>query len=334
VKASANRAIRAATADDAVAATLGFPSLAVALLGTERDGRLLVLDNCEHVRDAAADTAERLLDGRAELTVLATSREPLDLPDERVVPLSPLALPSGDDVTGSPAVDLLLTRARDGGHELVLDGDGAAAVAALCRRLDGLPLALELAAARTRSLTPAEILAHLDSRHAVLGRNRGPHRHRSLDAAIGWSYDGLPDPTARFFDRLGVFAGRFTADEARAVAGDPGTAALWDSVDTGDLDAFADLLDTPGEAVAPAHDALRTWRSRRRERALRYTLDWRAVTVEPAPVTGRWVVLAPSADEPVAASVVARLRERGAGEVELVVAPAAPGGPRPPRWPR
>ncbi|MDN5860944.1 MAG: hypothetical protein L0H84_20255, partial [Pseudonocardia sp.] len=92
--------------------------------------------------------------------------------------------------------------------------------------LDGLPLALELAAARTRSLTPAEILAHLDSRHAVLGRNRGPHRHRSLDAAIGWSYDRLPDPTARFFDRLGVFAGRFTADEARAVAGDPGAAAL------------------------------------------------------------------------------------------------------------
>ncbi|MDN5932405.1 MAG: hypothetical protein L0I24_15295, partial [Pseudonocardia sp.] len=211
---------------DAVAATLGFPSLAVALLGTGRDGRLLVLDNCEHVRDAAADTAERLLGGWADLTVLATSREPLDLPDERVVPLSPLALPSGDDVTGSPAVDLLLTRARDGGHELVLDGDGAAAVAALCRRLDGLPLALELAAARTRSLTPGEILAHLDSRHAVLGRNRGPHRHRSLDAAIGWSYDRLPDPTARFFDRLGVFAGRFTADEARAVAGDPGTAAL------------------------------------------------------------------------------------------------------------
>ncbi|MBW0091333.1 hypothetical protein I4I73_18625 [Pseudonocardia sp. KRD-184] len=211
---------------DAVAATLGFPSLAAALLGTGRDRRLLVLDNCEHVRDAAADTVERLLDGCAELTVLATSREPLDLPDERVVPLSPLALPSGDDVAGSPAVDLLLTRARDGGHELVLDGDGAAAVAALCRRLDGLPLALELAAARTRSLTPAEILAHLDSRHAVLGRSRGPRRHRSLDAAIGWSYDRLPEPTARFFDRLGVFAGRFTADEARAVAGDAGTSAL------------------------------------------------------------------------------------------------------------
>lgn len=216
---------------DAVGATLGFPSLAVALLGQERDACLLVLDNCEHVLDAAADTARLLLDGRPELTVVATSREPLDLPDERVLPLSPLALPPGDDpdrLTDSPAAALLLTRARDAGHQIVLDVDGTAAVVALCRRLDGLPLALELAAARTRSLTPGEILAHLDSRLDLLSRasDRGPRRHRSLEAAIGWSYDRLPGPTARFFDRLGVFTGRFTADEACAVAGEPGTDAL------------------------------------------------------------------------------------------------------------
>ncbi len=216
---------------DAVAATLGFPSLAVALLAPGRDARLLVLDNCEHLLDAAADTTRRLLDGRPQLTVLATSREPLQLPEERVLPLTPLALPPADDpdrLADSPAAALLLARARDAGHEIVLDAGSAAAVAALCRRLDGLPLALELAAARTRSLTPGEILTHLDSRLDLLSRagNRGPVRHRSLEAAIGWSYDRLPDPTARFFDRLGVFAGRFTADEARAVAGDPGTDPL------------------------------------------------------------------------------------------------------------
>ncbi|MCO1660876.1 ATP-binding protein [Pseudonocardia humida] len=211
---------------DAVAAALGFPSLAAALLAPRRDGLLLVLDNCEHVLDAAADTAARLLDGRPELTVLATSREPLGLADERILPLAPLALPAVDDpdrLADSPAAALLLAHARAAGHELVLDVAGAAAVAALCRRLDGLPLALELAAARTRSLTPSEILAHLDDRLDLLSRadHRGPRRHRSLEAAISWSYDRLPEPTARFFDRLGVFAGRFTADEARVVAGAP-----------------------------------------------------------------------------------------------------------------
>ncbi|WP_214407794.1 ATP-binding protein [Pseudonocardia lacus] len=211
---------------DAVAAALGFPSLAAALLAPRRDALLLVLDNCEHVLDAAADTAARLLDGRPELTVLATSREPLGLAGERVLPLAPLAPPAGDDpdrLADSPAAALLLAHARAAGHEPVLDAAGAAAVAALCRRLDGLPLALELAAARTRSLTPSEILTHLDDRLDLLSRagNRGPRRHRSLEAAISWSYDRLPEPTARFFDRLGVFAGRFTADEARAVAGEP-----------------------------------------------------------------------------------------------------------------
>ncbi|HSK60102.1 MAG TPA: hypothetical protein VK935_13735 [Actinomycetospora sp.] len=215
----------------AVGEALGFPSLDAALVGLSGVRMLVVLDNCEHVLDAAADAASRLLATCPEVSVLATSREPLDLPGERVVPLPPLALPTDDDLEtlrDSPAAALLLSRARDAGSEIALDADTAPSIAALCRRLDGLPLALELAAARTRSLTPAEILAHLDQRLDLLSRSRdrGPWRHRSLETAIEWSYARLPEPTARFFDRLGVFDGRFTAQEAHAVAGTGGADVL------------------------------------------------------------------------------------------------------------
>ncbi|MDD7964806.1 ATP-binding protein [Actinomycetospora lemnae] len=215
----------------AVGEALGFPSLDAAVVGLSGVRMLVVLDNAEHVLDAAADAARRLLATSPGISVLATSREPLELPGERVVPLSPLALPDDDDpehLRDSPAAALLLSRARDAGSDVTLDIDSAPAVAALCRRLDGLPLALELAAARTRSLTPAEILTHLDERLDLLSRSRdrGPSRHRSLETAIAWSYARLPGPTARFFDRLGVFDGRFTAQEARAVAGAPGADVL------------------------------------------------------------------------------------------------------------
>ncbi|HXV92829.1 MAG TPA: BTAD domain-containing putative transcriptional regulator, partial [Pseudonocardia sp.] len=211
----------------AVGDALGFPSLEAALMGLGADPRLLLLDNCEHVLDPAASAVGALLDTCPGLTVLATSREPLGLPGEQVVPLSPLPLPEGDDparLLDSPSAALLLTRAREAGSAIVLDDpDTATAVAELCRRLDGLPLALELAAARTRSMTPAEILAHLDRRLDLLRRTRerGPQRHRSLETAIAWSYDRLPASTQRFFARLGVFSGRFTAEEAHAVAGEP-----------------------------------------------------------------------------------------------------------------
>jgi predicted ATPase len=222
---------RASDVSVAVGEALGFPSLDAALVGLSGVRMLVVLDNCEHVLDAAADAAGRLLATCSEVSVLATSREPLDLPGERVVPLPPLALPTDDDpeaLRDSPAAALLLSRARDAGGELALDLDSAPSIAALCRRLDGLPLALELAAARTRSLTPAEILAHLDQRLDLLSRSRdrGPWRHRSLETAIEWSYARLPEPTARFFDRLGVFDGRFTAQEAHAVAGTGGADVL------------------------------------------------------------------------------------------------------------
>lgn len=209
-----------------VAHALGFPSLDAAVIGLTGTERLLVLDNCEHVLDAAAVAVERLA-GCPGVTVLATSREPLAVAGEKVLPLRPLALPDGDDVErlrDAPAVALLLARARDAGAEIELDTDTATAVVALCKRLDGLPLAIELAAARTRSLTPAEILGHLEHRLDLLvrPRRRGPPRHRSIDAAIAWSHERLPEPARRLFDRLGVFAGRFTAENALGVAGEPG----------------------------------------------------------------------------------------------------------------
>jgi predicted ATPase len=212
--------------DAAVADVLGYPSLAAALVGTADVEALVVLDNCEHVLDAAAELVHRVLAGCPRVTVLATSRERLDVSDEHVFPLLPLAVPVSDDpvdLHGSPAIELLVDRARAAGCDLTVDVDGAD-LGALCRRLDGLPLALELAAARTTSLTPAEILIHLEQRQDLLARrrSRGPRRHRSLDTAIAWSHDRVPEATRTFFDRLGVFAGRFTAEQAAAVAGDDG----------------------------------------------------------------------------------------------------------------
>lgn len=218
---------RADEVDAAVADALGFPSSAAALVGLADVEALVVLDNCEHVLDAAAELVERLLAGCPRVTVLATSRERLDVPDEHVFPLPPLSVPDSDDpvdLHGSPAVELLVDRARAAGRDLAVGVDGAD-LGALCRRLDGLPLALELAAARTTSLTPAEILVHLEQGQDLLARrrSRGPRRHRSLDATIGWSHGRMPPATRRFFDRLGVFAGRFTAEQAAVVAGEQGS---------------------------------------------------------------------------------------------------------------
>jgi predicted ATPase len=239
----------------AVGAALGYPSLPAALVGLADADALVLLDNCEHVLDAAAHVVTRLLGECPRVAVLATSRERLELPEERVLPLHPLSLPTGDTVAqlrDSAAVTLLLARARAAGSELTLDAGSAEAIASLCRRLDGLPLALELAAARTTALTPAEILAHLDDRHDLLRRRRprGPERHRSLEAAVGWSHARLPDATRTFFDRLGVFAGRFTAEDAAAVAGEPG----------GDLLAAVAHLDhlVAASLVTASRDGLRT----------------------------------------------------------------------------
>jgi predicted ATPase len=195
----------------AVAAALGVAEgpqqpLEAAIAGRLARGRsLLVLDNCEHVVDAVAGFAERLLAACPTVTVLATSRERLAVPGERVVALGPLPL-------GSDAERLFADRAVAS-----VDPD---AVADLCARLDGLPLAIELAAARSAALGAPGLLTGLGDYLRLLAGGRGQEvRHRSLRAVIGWSHDLLDDEERALFRRLAAFAGGFDLPAASAVGG-------------------------------------------------------------------------------------------------------------------
>jgi non-specific serine/threonine protein kinase len=205
------------------------PQHAVVEAMAEREP-LLILDNCEHVVAGVADLVEAILDTCPDARVLATSREPLGVEGEATLALDPLALPGDDTLAGladSEAVDLFLDRARLVSWSFALDESNAAAVARICRRLDGLPLALELAAARMRSLGPSEISERLDGRFALLRRPRarGSERHRTLRAAIDWSYELLDEPERLVFDRLSVMAGPVDLDAAAAVCSGDGVEA-------------------------------------------------------------------------------------------------------------
>jgi predicted ATPase/ATP/maltotriose-dependent transcriptional regulator MalT len=183
---------------------------------------LLVLDNCEQVLDAAPDIAS-LLSACPDVKVLATSREPLRLRWEHVAPIAPLKLPHGDEqdagaLMHAPAIAFFVQRAQAADPAFRLTEDNRAAVAELCTRLDGLPLALELAAARTRVLSPEALLARLDKQPDLLrGAPDAPVRQRSLRATVEWSYDLLADDEQRLFRSLGVFAGGCSIEAASAV---------------------------------------------------------------------------------------------------------------------
>jgi predicted ATPase len=207
---------------ESVAAQIGYTSFRALLEAPGDHSVLILVDNCEHVVDAVADAVGQLLDSCRMPTVLATSRTALELPGEAVVPVGPLELPPVG-VVDAPAVRLFVERARDAGADLA----PSELVAELCRRLDGVPLAIELAAARTRSMTPAEILDRLAVGLDVLDRprRRAARRHQSLRAAIDWSYHLLDDAEQELFRRLSVFSGPFTAEMAGAVAGAPGAAS-------------------------------------------------------------------------------------------------------------
>lgn len=184
--------------------------------------RLLVLDNCEHVIAGAAELADRILDACPDARLLATSREPLGVDGEQVLRLGPLGLPEGEQLEAlerSEAVALFVDRARAARWDFALDAHNAEPVARICRRLDGLPLAIELAAARSRALSPAEIAGLLDERFRLLtrARSREGERHRTLRATIDWSYRLLSEPERLAFDRLAVFHGRFDLEAAAAV---------------------------------------------------------------------------------------------------------------------
>jgi predicted ATPase/class 3 adenylate cyclase len=193
----------------------------------ERIGRkraLLVVDNCEHVLDEVAEELEELLTACPEVRVLATSREALDVEGERTYRVPSLAVDAAD---GRPAsARLFLERAAEAGVELGPADD--ASIADICRRLDGLPLAIELAAARTGVLSPAQILERLDDRFALLtgGRRRTRGRQQTLEATIDWSYDLLEAAEQDALRRLSVMPGRFDLDLAAAVLDRPDAVAL------------------------------------------------------------------------------------------------------------
>lgn len=196
---------------------------------------LLVLDNCEHLLEACAGLADRLLARSEGLRVLATSREALGVEGEQVWPLPALSLPSSEseleasELLGYSAPRLFAERARAVNPKLVIGGDTGRIVARICRTLDGLPLAIELAAARTDALSVAEILARLDGRQDLLARGRrsAAPRQQTLDGAIRWSYDLLSEPERAALRRLSVFRGGWTEPAARAV--------LDDAIDAQDL---------------------------------------------------------------------------------------------------
>ncbi len=194
-----------------------------------RDGRhLLILDNCEHLVDACADLTAELLRRCSDLRILATSREPLDVDGEQVSRVASLGLPAEDarpdEVLEAEAARLLVLRGQASRPDLQVGPEDGQAVARICRALDGIPLALELAAARLNVLSLEELAGRLDHHLAVLGSGRrtAPARHRTLEAAIGWSYDLLDDAERRLLAALTVFRGGCTVADAELVCGEEG----------------------------------------------------------------------------------------------------------------
>jgi predicted ATPase len=221
---------------------------------------LLVLDNCEHVLAVCADLVRQLLQRCPRLVVLATSREMLGVRGERLVAVGSLGLPVGEDA-GSVAVSaagaLFVARAGAVRPGFALNDANAAAVAAVCRRLDGLPLAIELAAARVRVLSPTQIAGHLDDAFGVLGNHRdATTRHQTLDAALGWSFDLLLERERTLFRRLAVFRGGFTLATAKAVGADTDGHGL----EVSDvLEVLTNVIDKSLVAVADGPDDTRRY---------------------------------------------------------------------------
>jgi predicted ATPase/DNA-binding CsgD family transcriptional regulator len=199
---------------------------------------LLILDNCEHVVTAVATVVSHLLAGCPTVQVLATSRAPLRIRGEQEFPVAPLPTPAMDasdsdvaQLADNPAVRLFMERARAVNPRFSATDDSLHDVAEICRSLDGLPLAIELAAARVRVLTPAALRERLEQRLSLLvgGTRDAPARHQTMRATIAWSYGLLTPGEQEVFRRLAVFSGGFTLDAAQAVAS---------------LDPTADILPT------------------------------------------------------------------------------------------
>jgi len=224
--------LEAAGVEPAVRAGFGISESASLTLdeavGRLVDGRncLLVLNNCEHVAADVSAIVARLLSRAPSLHILATSRVMLDLPGETAWRIPPLALPiddAEDNVEGSDAVALFVDRARRSRHNFGLTADNAPVVAEIVRRLDGIPLAIELAAARTRMLDPERILGGLDDAFRILrgGPTSVMARQQTIDASISWSYDLLSSNEQTLLRHLSVFVDGWTLDAAEAICSEP-----------------------------------------------------------------------------------------------------------------
>lgn len=220
----------------AVATAVGFaveagPAL-ISLLSEKH--LLLILDNCEHLISSSAELCQSLLAGAPKVRILATSREPLKVEGETNFVVPSLPVPP-EDATGGieglapyAASELFLDRARRARSDFQLDDQDAPAVAAICRRLDGIPLAIELAAARVRVMSPKEIAQGLDERFGLLtgGARTAVPRQQTLAASVDWSYDLLTDLERAVLRRLSVFIGGFTLQAAKEVCSGPKNPAI------------------------------------------------------------------------------------------------------------
>lgn len=200
----------------------GLPSL-VRLISTQR--LLLVLDNCEHLLEYAAVLVTEIMAGAPGVRILVTSQEPLHTEHEQVFRLDPLGVPTSDDAAaalGFGAVQMFVARAKAADPKFSFDAQNARDVIDICRRLDGIPLAIELAAARVSLLGAFGLRQRLDERMKLLagGIRTALPRHQTLRAALQWSYGLLTPPEQAVFDRLGVFMGSFSLDAAQRVASD------------------------------------------------------------------------------------------------------------------
>jgi predicted ATPase/DNA-binding SARP family transcriptional activator len=229
---------------------------------------VIVLDNCEHLVAAAAAVADELLGRCRGVRLVATSREPLGIVGELLLEVAPLALPaataSAEEALAHPAVQLFADRAAAASRGFRVDGDSVAAVVEICRRLDGLPLAIEIAAARLRSLPAQEIARRLDDRFRLLtgGSRTAMPRHRTLRAVVDWSWDLLGERERALARRLAIFPGGATPDSAEAVC------ASADLPGADMLDLLAALVDRSLVHVVdgPRYRMLETIREYARER--------------------------------------------------------------------
>jgi predicted ATPase/class 3 adenylate cyclase/DNA-binding winged helix-turn-helix (wHTH) protein len=239
------------------------------LLSALRQRRLLlILDNCEHLVEPCVHLVNAILRSCPEVQILATSREALGLSGERRYRVPPLSLPDQgeEDVRTSEAISLFVERVHDQGHELVLDDRTMPVVAEICRRLDGMPLAIELACARLRTMALDDIAERLDQRFRLLtGGDRALPRQKTLRALIDWSYGLLAEPERIVLERLSVFAGDFDLMAAEVV----GATEVVDVLEIADiLGSLVDksLVSTDGEAVGLRYRLLETIRQYAAER--------------------------------------------------------------------